>query len=51
LPGDLAVPDRTVPVLSIVLVVVGALLFANLIALLPGRVAARTPTAVLLRAE
>ena len=29
----------------------GALLFANLIALLPGRVAARTPTAVLLRAE
>jgi len=49
--GVWAVPDPTVPVLWIVLVVIGAFLFANLIAILPGRVAARTPTAVLLRAE
>jgi predicted lysophospholipase L1 biosynthesis ABC-type transport system permease subunit len=49
--GISAVPDPTVPVLSIVLVAVGALVFANLVASAPGRVAARTPTAVLLRAE
>jgi ABC-type antimicrobial peptide transport system permease subunit len=46
-----AVPDPTVPVLSVVLVAVGAFVFANLVAALPGRGAARTPTALLLRTE
>jgi ABC-type lipoprotein release transport system permease subunit len=40
-----------VPTLEIVLVAVGALVLANLVAAIPGRAAARTPTAVLLRAE
>jgi len=38
-------------VLTVILVGVGALLFANLVAALPGRIAARTPTALVLRAE
>jgi hypothetical protein len=46
-----AVPDATVPVLAIVLVGVGTLLFSNLVAVLPGRSAARTSTALVLRAE
>lgn len=46
-----AVPTPTVPTLEIVLAAVGALVLANLIAFLPGRIAARTRTAVLLRAE
>jgi ABC-type lipoprotein release transport system permease subunit len=46
-----AVPDPTVPAVSVVLVVVGALLFANLVAALPGRSAARTSTAELLRSD
>jgi ABC-type antimicrobial peptide transport system permease subunit len=46
-----AVPSPTVPILWVVLVGVGALLFANLVAALPGRIAARTPTALVLRAE
>jgi hypothetical protein len=46
-----AVPDPTVPVLSVLLVGVGAFVFANLVAALPGRTAARTPTGLLLRAE
>jgi hypothetical protein len=46
-----AVPDATVPTISVVLVVAGALLFANLVAALPGRSAARTSTAVLLRTD
>ena len=41
-----AVPDPTVPVVSVILVGLGALVFANLVAALPGRIAARTPTAV-----
>ncbi len=49
--GISAVPDPTVPALSIILVAVGALVFANLVASVPGRVAARTPTAVLLRTD
>jgi hypothetical protein len=40
-----------VPALSLVVVAVGAIVFANLVAVFPGRVAARTPTALLLRAE
>jgi hypothetical protein len=34
-----------------VVVGLGALVFANLVATIPGRIAARTPTAVLLRAD
>lgn len=46
-----AVPAPAVPVLDIALIAMGALVLANLIAALPGRVAARTPTAIVLRAE
>jgi hypothetical protein len=46
-----AVPDPTVPALSVVLVALGTFVFANLVAALPGRGAARTPTALVLRAE
>jgi hypothetical protein len=46
-----AVVDPTIPALPIVLVAVGALVLANLVAALPGRSAARTPTALVLRAE
>jgi MacB-like periplasmic core domain/FtsX-like permease family len=46
-----AVPQPTVPVLSIVLIVVGALVLANVVAAIPGWVAGRTPTAPLLRAD
>ena len=45
------VPEPTVPALTVVLIVLGALVIANLVALLPGRPAGRTPAAVLLRAE
>jgi hypothetical protein len=44
-----AVPQPTVPVLSVVLVALGTLVLANIVAAVPGRMAARTPTAVLLR--
>jgi hypothetical protein len=46
-----AVPYPTVPVLSLVLVAVGTLVLANVIAAFPARTAARTPTAFLLRSE
>jgi hypothetical protein len=46
-----AVPQPTVPVAAVVLVAVSALVLANLVAVIPGRSAARTPTAILLRAE
>ncbi len=46
-----AVPDPTVPVLSVLLVALGALVFANVVAAIPERIAARTPTALVLRAE
>jgi ABC-type lipoprotein release transport system permease subunit len=45
------VPSSTVPVLTVVLVGVGAIVFANLVAAIPGRNAARTSTALVLRAE
>ena len=45
------VPEPTVPGLWVILIAAGALALANLIAALPGRVAASTPTALLLRAE
>ena len=46
-----AVPVATVPVLSILLIGAGAIVLANIVAALPGRLAARTPTALALRAE
>jgi hypothetical protein len=46
-----AVPDPTVPVVQLIVVAIGALVLANLVAAVPGRVAARTPTALVLRAE
>jgi putative ABC transport system permease protein len=46
-----AVPTPSVPALSIALIAAGALVLANVIAFFPGRIAARTPTALLLRAE
>jgi hypothetical protein len=46
-----AVPDPTVPVISVLLVGLGTLIFTNLVAVLPGRSAARTSTALVLRAE
>ncbi len=45
-----AVPEPSVP-LSIVLVAAGALVLANLVAAIPGRVAASTPAAVILRED
>jgi FtsX-like permease family len=46
-----AVPDPTIPAGSIALAAVAALVLANLVAALPGRRAARTPAAEVLRAE
>jgi len=46
-----AVPYPTVPVLQIALIAIGTLVLANLVAAIPGRIAARTPTALMLRAE
>jgi hypothetical protein len=44
-------PQATVPAVQIVWVAVGTLVFAAVVALLPGRSAGRTPTALVLRAE
>jgi hypothetical protein len=46
-----AVPDPSVPVGSIALAGLGALLLANVVAAVPGRHAARTPAAEVLRTE
>jgi hypothetical protein len=46
-----AVPAPAVPAIAIVLIALGALVLANVVAAVPGRIAARTPTALLLRAE
>jgi FtsX-like permease family len=46
-----AVPQPTVPTLSLVYIGLGALVLANLVAAIPGRHAARTPAALALRAE
>ena len=45
------VPEPTVPGLAVVLITVGALVLANVVAAVPGRMAGRTPTALLLHAE
>lgn len=44
-----AVPQPTVSVISIIIVAVSALLLANFVAVVPGRIAARTSTAQMLR--
>lgn len=49
--GINAVPDPTVPAVSVTLVAIGALVLANVVALFPGRIAAGTRVALLLRAE
>ncbi len=46
-----AVPDPSVPVLQLLFIVLGALVLANLVAAIPGRIASRTSTALVLRAE
>ena len=46
-----AVPAPSVPARPIVLIAVGAMALANLVAALPGRAAARTPAGLALRAE
>jgi hypothetical protein len=46
-----AVPSPTVPVGWVVAIGLGSLVLANLVAALPGRMAARTPTARVLRAD
>ncbi|TVZ05470.1 ABC transporter permease [Trebonia kvetii] len=45
------IPQPSVPVLTVVAVIAGALAAANLVAAIPGRAAAKTPAAALLRAE
>ena len=45
------VPSPTVSALTIAAIAVGALVLGNLVAAVPGRIAARTPAATLLRAE
>jgi hypothetical protein len=49
--GIYAVPQPSVPVLEVVVVALGALVLANLVAAVPGRMAARTRTALVLRSE
>jgi len=46
-----AVPSPAVPVVPIVLIAIGSLLLANVVAAVPGRIAARTPAALVLRTE
>jgi hypothetical protein len=46
-----AVPAPTVPALSVMLIIIGGLVLANVVAAIPGRIAARTPTSLMLRAE
>ena len=46
-----AVPSPSIPAVQVALVVLGTLILANLSAVIPGRMAARTPTALVLRAE
>jgi FtsX-like permease family len=46
-----AVPQPTVPVVSVVLIGLGTVVLANVVATIPARIASRTPTALMLRAE
>jgi predicted lysophospholipase L1 biosynthesis ABC-type transport system permease subunit len=49
--GISVVPQPTAPVVSMLAIALGTIIFANLVAVIPGRIAARTPTAIVLRAE
>ena len=49
--GIHAVPAPSVPAIWVTLIALGALVLANLVAFFPGRLAARTGTAVLLHSE
>jgi predicted lysophospholipase L1 biosynthesis ABC-type transport system permease subunit len=46
-----AIPEPTIPALWTAVVAAGALVVANVVAALPGRLAALTPTGLVLRAE
>jgi ABC-type lipoprotein release transport system permease subunit len=46
-----AVPQPTVPAVSVLVIAIGALLLATIVAVLPARLAARTPAAAWLRTE
>jgi hypothetical protein len=46
-----AVPSPAVPVVPIILIALGALVLANVVAAVPGRIAARTAAALVLRTE
>jgi hypothetical protein len=46
-----AVPDASISPLTIVIVGLGTVVFANIVAAIPGRIAARTSTALVLRTE
>jgi ABC-type lipoprotein release transport system permease subunit len=45
------VPAPSVPVGELVVVALSALVLANIVSVVPGRIAARTPAALVLRAE
>jgi hypothetical protein len=49
--GIHAVPAPSVPALTVAAIALGAVVVANIVAALPGRIAAQTPTALLLRVE
>jgi len=49
--GIYAVPQPSVPALTVILIAIGSLVVANVVAAIPGRIAAMTPTALVLRAE
>ena len=49
--GIRAVPVPVVPILLVTAIGLGAIVLGNLVAIIPGRIAARTPTALLLRVE
>ncbi len=49
--GISAVPHPTVPIPAVAAVALGTVVFANLVSLIPGRIASRTRTSLLLRAE
>lgn len=44
-------PSPSVPALEIAVIALGTLILANLAAVVPGRMAARTPAALVLEAE
>jgi ABC-type lipoprotein release transport system permease subunit len=46
-----AVPVTSIPPLYVVAIAAGAVVLANVVAAVPARIAAHTPTAVLLRSE